>query len=678
MPTVKCSQCGNEVEISLMGEHVCKGAAISDQPAPAAAPDLLTGAFASLKQTVWGFGSRAPPPTVDTSAANQAFAKPDELTPVSASTGSRTISPKTPTGRLGSGTNGDEYFSPAIAGTTSPGQNGRTGSYGGFEEPQPYEPEPMYNYSSSPKKQPATLLQRMNTIAPGPFEINRRAGAKNAFAPKTDNAPTSNSIVDDMARSGYGNERSSSAASFSSSPGSMPPPRVPRKNGYGGFGPPQREQEESFEPRPFGTNQRSETFPKQSQNRVDSVPARPPSAPGVRQDRMRRPTNESTERPTMTRDREQRPSFGMRDTSRPPPPRKSLIRPPTATQDAPSINLADEFGVGNPYHTPSVSQSSSNSGYSNSGYSTSQLSQPSSNSSPARSTGSRRKPSDTSNFDSLMNDLQSSMDSLKPKEVLSGRPEPPVQKRAPSSELRARPDDLRYDPAVQSGSRPGSRPRPRSPLASPDAMENYSDRVDPAIQGARSRDPPARTHNRQQSAGRSRGNCKACRLPITGKSISSADGRLTGRYHKACFVCTTCQSPFTSSTFYVLDDQPYDAECYHRLNGSCCTTCGVGIEGQYLEDDSAHKHHPKCFRCGDCGKVLQDGYFEVNGRAYCERDAWRRVQQPVMPPMSSGRGGLRPPANGRLGLPSGNRLGPPGMRPQMPRMEKRMTRLGMM
>jgi hypothetical protein len=27
MPTIKCSACGNEVEISMMGEHICGGAA---------------------------------------------------------------------------------------------------------------------------------------------------------------------------------------------------------------------------------------------------------------------------------------------------------------------------------------------------------------------------------------------------------------------------------------------------------------------------------------------------------------------------------------------------------------------------------------------------------------------------------------------------------------------------
>ncbi|KAI0134446.1 LIM domain-containing protein [Xylariales sp. AK1849] len=663
MPAIKCSQCGNEIEISKMGEHICSGS-FAAEPAPPP-PDVLGGAFASLKQTVWGFGSRAAPPAVDTSAANHAFARTDDLTPVSASTGSRTISPRTPTGRLGAEPNSNDYFSPAIADMTSPGRNGRPGGYGGLGEPQSYEPETMYGgYSSSPQKQPQaapSVLQRMNTIAPGPFEMSRRAKAKN------DRAITPESNADEAARNGYGIQRPSTAASYSSNnSGSMAPPRVPRKNGYGGFGPPQRDQDDEFEPRPMNATQRSETFPKQSQNMFTEVPARAPSAPGTRPDRLRRPTNENTERPVMNQDREKRPSFGMRDTSKPPPPRKSLVRPPTAGRDSPSINLADEFGVGNPYHAPSVSQSSSNSGYSQ----MSQPSQPSSNSSPARSMGSRRTPSDTSNIDALMNDLQSSMDSLKPKELLSAPKPTPMDNDTRFSDRRARPDDSRYDPAVQGG----RASRPRSPLASPPLTE-MSSRIDPAIQSSRSRDPPPQGHNRKPSLGRSRGDCKACKLPITGKSISSADGRLSGRYHKACFVCTTCQNPFTSSTFYVLDDKPYDGECYHRLNGSCCGTCGNGIEGQYLEDESMSKHHPGCFCCGDCGQVLRDGYFEVNGKAYCERDAWRRIQQSAVT-KGPGRGGMKPQTNGRpFGLPSGNRLGPPGLRP---RMEKRMTRLGMM
>lgn len=279
-----------------------------------------------------------------------------------------------------------------------------------------------------------------------------------------------------------------------------------------------------------------------------------------------------------------------------------------------------------------------------------------------------------------MSDLQSSMEDIKVRDLppLPAQP-PPFDKPSTLSARRPGPPppDSRYDPAIQG---PRSQPRSQSPLSSP--TWGNSSRDDPAVQGSR-RAPTTAQRPAPQST---RGDCKACRLPITGKSISSADGRLTGRYHKACFVCTTCTKPFASSTFYVIDDAPYCELHYHKLNGSLCGSCGVGIEGQYLEDEATKKYHPGCFRCGDCGKVLQDGYFEVNGEAFCERDAWKRVQQPWLAgagsdggqlssgspsrlglPPRSGLGGPRP-----FGLPSGNKLGP------RPRMEKRMTRLGMM
>ena len=104
----------------------------------------------------------------------------------------------------------------------------------------------------------------------------------------------------------------------------------------------------------------------------------------------------------------------------------------------------------------------------------------------------------------------------------------------------------------------------------------------------------------------SKGNCRGCGELIHGKSVSSADGRLTGRYHKQCFVCSTCKDPFQTADFYILEDQPYCARHYHLLNNSICTGCDVGIEGQYLETELKQKFHPKCFTC-------QVGYF-VKGK----------------------------------------------------------------
>ncbi|KAI5860269.1 hypothetical protein GGS23DRAFT_614106 [Durotheca rogersii] len=711
MPTIKCSNCGSQVEISLMGEHVCNASVLAAEPSPPM-PDLLGGTFSSLKQSVFDKLTRAPP-TVDTSAANNAF-KLDQLTPVSASTGSHSISPQTPTaGRLGADPSGDDY-APAIAGSPR-----RPGGYGGFRDSGSSEGESAYG--TSPNKQ-SHFLTRMNTIAPGPFEGNRRPGAKEAFA-RNNSRDFGSESNNDSLHVGYSLERPGTAGSTSSNrSGGMAPPRAPRKNGYGGFGPPQRESDD-FEPQPLGLGKRSETFPEKLVRTSDEVieaPARVPSAPGPRPDRLQSMSSSTGDR--ISTRRSQRPSFGPQEALRP-PPRSSLVRPPTRDGNTIPINLDEEFGVNNPYHSPSISQSSSTSGYS---HMSQPPSQASSNTSPARSVGSRggvRQPSDMSGVDALLDDLQSSMGALQTKGQPPSLGDRARIQRAPSplnpSHRHPSPETRRPDPVSLTGREPDLRSGPpvKTPLT-PDSSE--ADRRDPAVQEGRSGSPPERVrpqHSRQPS--RSRGNCRGCGKPITGKSISSADGRLTGRYHKACFVCTTCQEPFSSATFYVLNDKPYCEQHYHKLNGSLCGTCNRGIEGQYLEDESSIKYHPHCFRCGDCGVVLRDGYFDVNGKSYCERDAWRRVQsairdaqrmqqhqqpspntrtqqpsprpsgQAAPPPMAMG-GGLPAgpgsklrPLNQPFGLPTGNRLAPGqalgrgGLRP-IPKMEKRMTRFGMM
>ncbi|KAH6709803.1 hypothetical protein VD0002_g9274 [Verticillium dahliae] len=706
MPTIKCSSCGNEVEISMMGEHICGASLDSALPSPQTADTFASYARSPPPEDIKF--SRTQPQRVDTSAANRPFLGQSQITPISSSTGSLSVSPKTP-----SGGRPDDYFQPEIAtdyDATPPLTARRPGGYGGFEEPDARDGEPNYQ-SSSPKRQQGALLQRMNTIAPGPFEMNRKPGpaSKNAFASlrknsTTDEMPPVSPRITESPKLGYSTERTSPVAQSTSAPKDgfaflgnnhvgIAPPRVPRKNGYGGFGPPGQSPEE-FEPEPFGVN-RSGTFPRP--NNPAEAPLRTPSAPGPRPERLKQIVDEA---PSHTR----QPSMGP-DTSRPPPPRTSLLSPSTAGNGSSTINLANEFGVGNPYHSPSDSASSGYSTFSRPGHSSSQSS---SQTSPVRSRPERRKPSDTSNFDNIMIDLEVSM-----ADMGSMQQNAPSNDRKANSSFNRQPSlgDVRYDPAAQ-----GRPERTRSPLA---AGPNDYNRA------------PVETHIRQQASSpprdllpqpstrkpsdpavqSSRGNCKSCGDPIKGKSISSADGRLTGRYHKACFVCTTCTEPFSSAEFYVHNDKPYCEQHYHKLNGSLCGSCGRGIEGQYLEDEESIKYHVGCFRCGDCGMSLSNGYFEVDGRAFCERDAWKRVQQPDGPPrgmarspgpqgppgarrggpppmgpgMGSkmgppmgpggpGRGGPRP----AIGLPRGQRLAPGANLAPMPRMNKRMTRLGMM
>lgn len=560
-------------------------------------------------------------------------------TPLSLSSGSRSVSPRTPGGRP-SIDRGDDYFSPEFESYDNLNytQSTRPGGYGGFGDADGDSTYP------ATKKPGLSVFTRLDSIAAGPY-------AGDNLSPKTPTLRTDPSRrpakpSEDRGRTAY----------------ETAPPRMPKNNGYGGFGPPTQNFESEFNP-----PSRAETFPAQPTDMLEP-PLRSPSAPGPRPDRLR-------------------------DTSRPPPPRTSLVKVKTKN---PSINLDAEFGSGNPYHSPSPSVASSSFSRGSS-----QVSQPGSNISPARSATAARRPSDhspTSPFESVLNDVQTSMQDRRPKEM----PPTPDLDEEPAQRKRLPPSD-RYDPAIQGG----------GPPSPPPSRWDQGGRRDPAAQGVsglgRSRNSPlspieasAPATRRDPVVQKSRGDCKACGLAITGKSVSSADGRLSGRYHKACFVCTSCYEPFPTAEFYVHGDRPYCKRHYHKVNGSLCGTCKEGIEGQYLEDESNTKYHLQCFRCGDCQRVLRDGYFEVDGNAYCEKDAWRRLQAARRnPSMSSqrsygssplaprGRPGMRPPPGvgpqQRLDMPGIGRMGPPmskgpdmGLAPPVPKMEKRRTRMGMM
>jgi hypothetical protein len=585
---------------------------------------------------------------------DRAYGGQGQLTPVSMSSGSRSLSPKTPEApsvRAAWGGRAEDPYAPKIAGEfeSSPRTARRPGGYGGFSaEPESFESADAAYAPSSPKGYGGGgggLLDRMNNATSGPFDMpaTRRPAVapRNAFPARNNTTagptavglhPSSNSRYAKDGRPGTSPGLAPSGAESSSR-------SLPRQNGYGGFG----AEGEGFEPPPFGASKRSETFPRPERSGLGvDAPVRRPSAPGMRTNRMRRPSDADVGRAP--------PARGSPDQSR----HRTGSR---GGQDR-AVDLAREFGQGNPFHSPSVSDSSNTSSASQSTRPT----QPSSRSSPAKAPAGSR-------FDDLLSDLQISMDEAGSTKALPTVPPPMAPPRSAAGDGRAMPVSR-----SERGSPDYSRP---APFGSSPTEAQRERRYDPAVQSAR-------------------GDCKACGRSIVGKSISSADGRLTGRYHKACFVCTQCQAPFASSTFYVLDNAPYCELHYHELNGSLCTSCGIGIEGQYLEDESAKKHHLGCFRCGDCSKVLQDGYFEVNGQAFCESDAWRRVQQqqqqpqqkqqPYLP-MDSARS--RPTGQSRLGLPvgpgsrvaaGGKGLGlPTNNRPgQRPRLEKRMTRIGMM
>ncbi|OAP62135.1 hypothetical protein AYL99_04338 [Fonsecaea erecta] len=198
----------------------------------------------------------------------------------------------------------------------------------------------------------------------------------------------------------------------------------------------------------------------------------------------------------------------------------------------------------------------------------------------------------------------------------SGEPNVPAPLRPKIPELSA---DSPTDPFFQQGR--------LSPI--PDLPNRASDSTDSlfSISGGLQTSPKS-THEPHASMSGStkstvpnKGVCRGCsQLILAGqKSVSSADGRLTGRYHKDCFVCRACKIAFPTAEFYVYEDHPYCAYHYHELENSLCATCGKGIEGLYMETANVagrgkEKHHPECLKCTTCRARLDHDYFELSGK----------------------------------------------------------------
>ncbi|KAI4191443.1 MAG: hypothetical protein L6R41_000094 [Letrouitia leprolyta] len=286
-------------------------------------------------------------------------------------------------------------------------------------------------------------------------------------------------------------------------------------------------------------------------------------------------------------------------------------------------------GYTNPYHTPTESNSSNESSGSDS-RSVSSRSTPPSSASPQRS---KRRPSQAGQTDSLIQDFRFGTEQVPViNEPVPRRVPPPSFSRPIYARTADPPPSLKEvatflpdsptDPAIQSG-RPSPAKVPSHYNAPTIPLQNGNLRLSPAPPP-----PPALPISPiRKPTTVNKGKCRGCGELIKGKSVSSADGRLTGRYHRNCFVCKTCREPFQTADFYVLDNHPFCARHYHQLNGSLCKHCDKGIEGQYLETESKQKFHPYCFTCQDCHKILRDDYFEMNGKTFCEQHALRAAQQ---------------------------------------------------
>ncbi|OWZ57410.1 LIM domain-containing protein [Cryptococcus neoformans c45] len=134
-------------------------------------------------------------------------------------------------------------------------------------------------------------------------------------------------------------------------------------------------------------------------------------------------------------------------------------------------------------------------------------------------------------------------------------------------------------------------------------------------------------------------SCRKCKLPIEKSAVSSSDGQLKGKWHRACFACTKCDKPFEGDDFYVLGGKPWCQYHYHEENGTLCSlhSCRQPIEGVciVLAGRNPQRYHPEHFKCDHRGgasgaqtcRESMDEYYEVDEGRYCERHVGEAVRQ---------------------------------------------------
>ncbi|XP_062892743.1 paxillin-like [Mobula hypostoma] len=113
-----------------------------------------------------------------------------------------------------------------------------------------------------------------------------------------------------------------------------------------------------------------------------------------------------------------------------------------------------------------------------------------------------------------------------------------------------------------------------------------------------------------------KGICCSCKKPIVGKIVTAMG--LT--WHPEHFVCAHCEEEIGQNGFYERDGRAYCNRDYHKLFSPQCAYCRGPILDKILTalDKTWHPEH---FFCANCGDIFgADGYHEKDGKAYCRKD----------------------------------------------------------
>jgi len=108
---------------------------------------------------------------------------------------------------------------------------------------------------------------------------------------------------------------------------------------------------------------------------------------------------------------------------------------------------------------------------------------------------------------------------------------------------------------------------------------------------------------------------------VVGQACLAAIGKT---FHQTCFSCVKCGTQLDSK-FFRLELQGGTKtkvacdRCYEFLStqGNRCATCNEFLIDCDFVAALGKNYHTEHFTCASCNKLVKDGYYAVNDKAYC-------------------------------------------------------------
>jgi len=115
--------------------------------------------------------------------------------------------------------------------------------------------------------------------------------------------------------------------------------------------------------------------------------------------------------------------------------------------------------------------------------------------------------------------------------------------------------------------------------------------------------------------------CGSCNRPVVSGNFMKAIGKI---YHQDCFNCFGCKIPLTGG-FYELNGKVYCERDYDRLSTPICERCSNPVSGKVIKDDRGGSYHHSCFTCYGCNIQLTTSFFWKDNEAHCQ-DCSKKTQ----------------------------------------------------